>query len=101
MSGAARRALASVRRRLRPNGEITEPPADIVIERDVEVIVRDGVVLRVNVFRPPGDGPFPVLLCAHPYGKDRLPARRRSGAGYRWPFQYRMLPQSVPFSHSA
>lgn len=84
----------------RPNVSITAPPEDLVIERDVPVEVRDGTVLRVNVFRPPGPGPFPTLLSAHPYGKDMLPVARR-GAGYRTPFQLRLLPQSQPFSFSA
>jgi putative CocE/NonD family hydrolase len=35
--------------------------------------MRDGVVLRANVFRPEGAGRWPVLLNRTPYGKD-LPA---------------------------
>ena len=31
--------------------------------------MRDGVVLRADVFRPKGTGPRPVLLCRTPYGK--------------------------------
>jgi uncharacterized protein len=62
------------------------------------VAVRDGTTLRVNVFRPDGEGRYPVILCAHPYGKDRLPGR--GIFGYRVPFQYRMLrqPEHVTFS---
>lgn len=44
------------------------PPATIV-ERDVAVPMRDGTVLRADVFRPPGDGPFPVLVYRTPYDK--------------------------------
>ena len=62
-----------IRLAIRPKVTITEPPADMVVEREVEVPVRDGTVLRVNVFRPPGPGPFPTLLSLHPYGKDALP----------------------------
>jgi hypothetical protein len=43
----------------------------------VEVPARDGVILRVDVYRPEGDGRFPVLMSAQPYGKGALPARRR------------------------
>ncbi len=43
--------------------------ADIVIEKDVAVPMRDGVVLRADVYRPAGDGPFPVLVYRTPYGK--------------------------------
>ncbi len=42
-----------------------------VLERDVAVPMRDGVVLRALVLRPPGGGPFPVLVHRTPYGKDR------------------------------
>ncbi|MDH3403083.1 MAG: CocE/NonD family hydrolase [Acidobacteriota bacterium] len=40
------------------------------VERDVAVPMRDGVVLRANVWRPAGPGPFPVLVYRTPYGKD-------------------------------
>jgi predicted acyl esterase len=50
-------------------------------ENDVPITTRDGTVLRTNVYRPTGAGPFPVLLCAHPYGKDNLPEKKR-GRGY-------------------
>ena len=40
-------------------------------EIDVEVVVRDGEVLRGNVFRPRGIAePVPVILTVGPYGKD-------------------------------
>lgn len=37
---------------------------------DVPATMRDGTVLRANIYRPVGDGPFPVLLTRLPYGKD-------------------------------
>src|SRR4051812_46180140 len=43
--------------------------AEIQVERDVPVRMRDGVVLRANVFRPAGGGPYPVLVLRTPYGK--------------------------------
>jgi predicted acyl esterase len=73
-------------------------PAALVKDLDVGITVRDGVTLRVNVYRPLGDGPFPVLLCAHPYGKDKLPVKRRRG--YRVSFQYRALRQTAPIRFS-
>lgn len=36
---------------------------------DVAVPMDDGVVLRADVFRPIGDGPWPVLLTCGPYAK--------------------------------
>ena len=43
--------------------------AEPVIENDVGVRMRDGVLLRADIFRPAGDGPFPVLVYRTPYGK--------------------------------
>jgi putative CocE/NonD family hydrolase len=45
---------------------------EILIELDVPAAMRDGTVLRANVFRPVGEGPFPVLLMRHPYDKNGL-----------------------------
>jgi putative CocE/NonD family hydrolase len=41
-----------------------------VVERDVDVVMRDGVVLRADVYRPEGPGPYPTLLQRTPYGKN-------------------------------
>ena len=40
-----------------------------VRDHDVAVPMRDGVVLRADVWRPQGTGPFPVLVYRTPYGK--------------------------------
>ena len=40
-----------------------------IVEYDAEAAMRDGVVLRADVYRPAGDGPWPVLLVRTPYGK--------------------------------
>ena len=37
------------------------------VDWDVAIPMDDGVVLRADVFRPPGDGRFPVLLRYGPY----------------------------------
>ncbi|MFE7899440.1 CocE/NonD family hydrolase [Streptomyces sp. NPDC057424] len=39
------------------------------IEFDVPAEMRDGTVLRADVYRPGGAGPWPVLLARLPYGK--------------------------------
>ena len=44
-------------------------PETIKIETDVAVIMRDGVTLHADVYRPDGPGPFPVILERTPYDK--------------------------------
>lgn len=51
-----------------------EPQAEalkVVVEENVPVTMRDGVVLRANVCRPDRGGPYPVLLTRTPYGKGK------------------------------
>jgi len=43
---------------------------DVTIEHDVPATMRDGVVLRADVYRPTTRGPWPVLLTRLPYGKN-------------------------------
>ena len=40
------------------------------VDLDQPVPMRDGIVLRANVYRPAGEGRHPVLLTRLPYGKD-------------------------------
>ena len=40
------------------------------IERDIAVATRDGTPIAVDVFRPDGDEPVPVIAGISPYGKD-------------------------------
>jgi putative CocE/NonD family hydrolase len=58
-----------------------------VVERNVAVPMRDGVVLRADVWRPAGAGPFPVLVYRTPYDKSKAPEsyttiRNAVGRGY-------------------
>ncbi|MFI7530253.1 CocE/NonD family hydrolase [Nocardia salmonicida] len=39
------------------------------IEFDAEATMRDGTVLRADVYRPTGDGPWPVILQRTPYDR--------------------------------
>jgi uncharacterized protein len=83
-----------------PPVSVHEPAAGSVsVQRDCPVAVRDGTTLRVNVVRPPGEGRFPVLMSAHPYGKDNLPRRR--GRGWSVSFLYRALRQTGPVRFSS
>jgi uncharacterized protein len=58
-------------------------PDDIVVERDVPLVVRDGATLYANVFRPPGAGAYPVILSCSPYGKDDVRGRRHGYYQFR------------------
>lgn len=42
---------------------------EVTIERNVQIKMRDGVVLRADTFRPKVEGKFPVLLERTPYNK--------------------------------
>src|SRR6476646_5246828 len=60
----------------------------INIEFDVPATMRDGTVLRANIFRPAVEGSYPVALTRTPYGKDfasvtpMLDAIRLAQTGY-------------------
>ncbi|MBI1738779.1 MAG: CocE/NonD family hydrolase, partial [Acidobacteria bacterium] len=49
-------------------------------EKDVAIPMRDGVVLRADIWRPASEGKFPVLVYRTPYDKRRAP---ESYATYR------------------
>jgi len=42
---------------------------EVIVERGVPAKMRDGVVLRADIYRPKADGKFPVLLTRTPYDK--------------------------------
>jgi putative CocE/NonD family hydrolase len=50
--------------------QASPPVGNFVVEKDVAVAMRDGVVLRADVLRPHGAGAFPVLVYRTPYGKE-------------------------------
>jgi predicted acyl esterase len=94
VGGGGRSHLPFAMRRLmswiRPEVEVTPAP-EMTIDWDVAVPVRDGTVLKVNVFRPSEGGPVPAIMSAHPYGKDHIPRKTRTGRGVST--QYRLFPQ--------
>jgi len=49
--------------------------AQITIERDVAVPMRDGLRLLANLYRPAVEDPCPVIMSVTPYGKDKGPDR--------------------------
>ena len=42
---------------------------EVTMERGVTATMRDGVILRADIYRPKADGQFPVLLQRTPYNK--------------------------------
>jgi len=62
---------------------------DLILEEDVEIEMRDGTVLRADVFRPRGEDPHPVLVTYGGYGKN-LPMQD----GY--PGAWRILVEQYP-----
>lgn len=82
-----------------PAQTITPPAPGMRFEHDVPITVRDGVMLRANVFRPESSAKHPVIVSAHPYGKDVLP--KKTPFGYLPLAQYRFMRQSEPIRFSA
>jgi len=52
----------------------------VVVEHDLVVPARDGIRLATDVYRPAGDGPFPVLLERTPYDKSAPSRSERTAA---------------------
>src|SRR5258708_27364521 len=44
----------------------------ILVEKDVDIPLRDGAVLKSDVLRPDHAGTFPAILNLGPYQKDKL-----------------------------
>ena len=66
-------------------GQAAAPTASgIQVERGVAMKTRDGVTLRANIYRPAGEGNFPVLLQRTPYDKNNTAdfGRQAAGRGY-------------------
>lgn len=91
-------AFRRIKNAFRPQVRLYEIPGGIHADWDVPVKVRDGTILRVNVFRPSSGEPAPVIMSAHPYGKDRIAAHSRSGRAID--LQYRLFPQPQPVTIS-
>ena len=84
--------MERISRMLRPPVVVTPMDHRVRKQYDVEIPMRDGTILRANVYLPAGADPVPAILCAHPYGKDALP--RRTRRGYRINPQFRILRQT-------
>ena len=63
--------------------DVSQPQYGMIFEHDVAVPVRDGTVLRADVYRPDAEGEFPVLMSLSAYQKSLD----------------RILPHDAPFTH--
>ena len=54
----------------------TPPPPrnEIVMENRVAVPMRDGVTLYADIYRPKGEGKWPVIVSRTPYSTERAPS---------------------------
>lgn len=50
-------------------GPSSQPQYEIIIDHDVPITLRDGVVVKADVHRPKASGKFPALMEGTPYGK--------------------------------
>src|SRR5882672_10766574 len=56
----------------RGGAQSTEPAeCTFAVQSDVPTPMRDGTILRANVYTPDQPGPFPIVLIRTPYNKDR------------------------------
>jgi len=62
------------------------------IEWDVPITMDDGLVLRADVFRPPGAGRFPAIMSYGPYGKGLA---FQDGYKTAWDIMSRQNPDAV------
>ena len=65
------------------------PESSLIIDKDVPVPMRDGTILRADVYRPATAGRYPVILQRTPYNKSllagvvlMLDVVRTAGEGY-------------------
>ena len=64
------------------NNNVEDEELGVIVERNVPVPMRDGTILRADVYRPDRGGPYPVLVVRAPYSKDRASFIRFVKAGY-------------------
>jgi predicted acyl esterase len=56
----------------KPRTRGSQPRYDLIVEKDVEIRLRDGARLKADVFRPKASGRFPVIINLGAYQKDKL-----------------------------
>lgn len=74
------------------NKNVTVKPFPMQIDWDVPIEMDDGLVARADVFRPLGDGRYPVLISYGPYGKG---LHFEDGYKTAWDIMARDFPDTV------
>ncbi len=78
---------------------VSKTDKKVTVERDVPATMRDGMVLRADVYRPDAPGKFPVLLQRTPYSKSREPHEEQ---GHRFAERgYVVVQQDVRGRHTS
>ena len=54
-------------------GSIANAQTAPIVKKNIDVKMRDGIVLRADILLPSPEGKFPVLVYRTPYGKDNAP----------------------------
>jgi len=49
---------------------LADVSAEMAVDKDAPIAVRDGAILRANIFRPGRPGKYPVIMSMGIYGKD-------------------------------
>ena len=65
-----RAGFEALRRTEEKDPLISKPTHKVTVDRGVGVPMRDGVKLATDVYRPEGDGKYPVILIRTPYKKE-------------------------------
>ena len=55
-----------------PADKLSQPQYKMVVEKDVMIPMRDGVMIAANIYRPDAPGIFPALHAADSYQKDMV-----------------------------
>ncbi|TMH19022.1 MAG: CocE/NonD family hydrolase [Betaproteobacteria bacterium] len=56
----------------KPRQRASQPRHDLIVEKDLEIPMRDGAGLKADVFRPRSGARFPVIINLGSYQKDKL-----------------------------
>src|SRR6266566_1804056 len=67
----------------------------MIIERDLPIPMDDGIVLRADLFRPEGEGQFPVVMTMGPYAKG---LRYQEGYAAQWQWLINAHPEVLDSS---